>query len=395
MENKEIKIQGIRFVGPCFDGSGYAQGARNYLRGLINARVPMWVHPVSFELDRPDLTTVPFDRTNPTMGSMFDMLDGFCRTPKPHDINFVRLSPEVGVQFLDTNSINILSCAWECSLLHPQWTECCNRFDAVFVESQFAVDVFKNSGVTVPVYCVPNYENVSDYITKTEENKGTYKFYSIQQWTERKNGVGLLRAYFNAFTSADDVLLVLKTYITRVEENQNQRDAIKDGIANLKKDMNLPGNYPPVFLISDKLTDEEIVKMHEECDCYVCLDRGESWGIPFAAAAAAGNPVIATDWGGTRQFLNAENSYPVKYQLSYVFNMSHFSPFYAGFQQWASPSEPDAAALMRHVYDSRGEAFLVGKKARETMGHYYNQEAITKTLLGAIADVVATKRGIK
>ncbi len=396
MNNMEIRIQGIKITAPLFDQSGYAKGSRNWLSGLVRAGVPLTCNPVSFEKDRPDLTTVPFDKTNPTLGSMFDMLDGLCKRQVPHDVNFVRLSPEVGINFLEPNSINILSTAHECSLLHPHWTECCNKFDAVFVESQFAVDVFKNSGVTVPVYCVPNYENVSDYTPKSEVNtKGTYKFYSIQQWTERKNGVGLLRAYFNAFTPDDDVLLILKTYITRVEENQNQRDAIKGHIANLKKDMNLPKNYPPVFLITDKLTDEEITRMHEECDCYVMLDRGESWGIPFADAAAAGNPIIATDWGGSRQFLNGTNSYPVKYQLTYVDNMSHFSPFYSGFQQWADASLPNAAELMRHVYDNREEAFEVGKRARETMEKYYNQEIVTQALLSAIADVVAAKRGVK
>jgi glycosyltransferase involved in cell wall biosynthesis len=396
MNNTEIRIQGIRIVAPSFDGSGYASGSRNYIKGLVKAGVPFWINPVSFEKDRPDLTTVPFDKSNPAMGSMFDMLDGLCKRPVPHDINFVRLSPEVGINFLEPNSINVLSTAWEVSLLHPHWTECCNKFDAVFVESQFAVDVFKNSGVTVPVYCVPNYENISDYSPKAEANlKGTYKFYSIQQWTERKNGAGLLKAYFNAFTPDDDVLLILKTYITRVEENQNQRDVIKEQITNLKRAMNLPKNYPPVFLIADKLTDDEIIKMHEECDCYVCLDRGESWGIPFANAAAAGNPIIGTDWGGTRQFLNEKNSYPVKYQLTYVDNMAHFSPFYSGFQQWADASLPTASALMRHVYDNREEAFQIGKLARETIEKYYNQETVTQALLNAIADVVANKRGIR
>jgi glycosyltransferase involved in cell wall biosynthesis len=361
---------------------------------LVKGRVPLWVHPVSFEKDRPDFTQVTFDKNNPQMGSMHDVLDGLCRNPVEYDINFVRLSPEVGVNFIDKNAINIISTAWEYSRIAPYWAECCNRFDAVFVESQFAVDVFKNSGVTVPIYCVPNYEDVTDYQPKLESNKkGTYRFYSIQQWTERKNGIGLLKSYFNAFGPKDDVLLVLKTYLTRVEENTSQRDAIKEHIANLKRSMNKLNPYPPVYLITDKLTDEEIIKMHEECDCYVCLDRGESWGIPFAAAAAAGNPVIATNWGGTRQYLNIENSYPVKYQLTYSDNLM-WGQYYHGEQMCSDACLPHASELMRHVYDNREESFLIGKKAREYMETYYNREKIGQILLGTIADVVAKKRGI-
>jgi glycosyltransferase involved in cell wall biosynthesis len=394
MEGKEIKIQGLRVVAPIFDGSGYAQGARNWIVGLVKKGVPLWIHGVAFERDQPSFASVPFDKTNPEMGSMHAVLDGLCSHPIPHDINFVRLSPEVGVGFLDKNSINILSCAWETDRLDPHWVDCCNRFDAIFVESEFAVEVFKNSGVKPPIYCVPNYEDVSNYQPKPGINTGTFRFYSIQQWTERKNGIGLLKAYYNAFTPEDDVLLVLKTYLTRVEENQNQAEIIKEHIANLKKSMSMLTAYPPVYLITQKLTDGEIIRMHEENDCYVCLDRGESWGIPFAAAAAAGNSIIATDWGGTRQFLNAENSYPVKCQLCYVDNMM-WSQYYHGSQKWAQPSEPDASYLMRHVYDNRQESFDRGTRARKHMEQYYNQEMVTNQLLNCIADVVATKRGLK
>jgi glycosyltransferase involved in cell wall biosynthesis len=381
-QKAEIRIQGIRVVSCPFDGSGYAQGVRNWVRGMRDANVPLWIHPVSFEKDRPDL------------GADFELFDSLCRQPLQHDINFVRLSPEVGVQFLEPNSVNILSCAWETSRLDPMWVDCCNKFDAVFVESRWSVDVFKDSGVKVPIHLVPNYVDASLFKPKESVGQGTYKFYSIQQWTERKNGAGLLKAYYNAFTEQDDVLLVLKTYLTRVEEQQNQRDIIKEHIANLKRSLNLVKGYAPVYLITEKLTNEALRKLHEECDCYVLLDRGEGLGLPYMDAAAAANPIVATDFGGSRQFLNETNSYPVKYQLTFVDNMG-WNQFYRGEQMWAEPNLPHAAELMRHVYDNRAEAFEVGKQARLNMVDLYNKERITQVLLSNIADVVARKRGMK
>jgi hypothetical protein len=47
MENKEVRIQGIRYVAPTFDQSGYAKGARNWLVGLVKAGVPIFINPVS------------------------------------------------------------------------------------------------------------------------------------------------------------------------------------------------------------------------------------------------------------------------------------------------------------------------------------------------------------
>jgi glycosyltransferase involved in cell wall biosynthesis len=385
-ENKgpvEVRIQGLKIVSCIFDGSGYGQGIRNWLRGLRAAGVPMWIQPVSFEKDRPEL------------GEEALILESMCKNPVPHDINFVRLSPEVANNFLDPTAINICSCAWETSKIDKHWVECCNKFDAVFVESFWLVNVFKESGVTVPVYCVPNTVDVSLFKTKENVNlEKTYNFYSIQQWTERKNAMALLKAYFNAFSSKDNVRLVIKTYITRVEQSKEQGQRIKADIENLKKMMNLDKEYPPIYLITEKLSTEAIRTMHEECDCYVLLDRGEGLGLPYMDAAAAGNPILATGFGGSRQFLNSDNSYEVQWQPAYVFNMG-WSPYYRGDQIWAEPNQVHATELMRRVYENREEAFEKGKKARETMETQYNSTVITQRLLSTIADVVATKRHLK
>ena len=382
--NTEVRIQGIKITSCVFDGSGYAQGARNWIRGLHQASVPVWIQPVSFEKDRPDL------------GEEGQVLEALARTPRPCDINFVRLSPEVGQNFLDPSMINILSCAWETSHLDRYWVECSNKFDAVFVESQWLVDVFKNSGVAVPVYCVPNSIDTSLFTPKTQPKAQDepFVFYSIQQWTERKNGLGLLKAYFNAFTKEDRVQLVLKTYLTRVEPNQEQGEQIKQNIAELKKSLNFDRDYPPIYLITEKLTTEAIRKMHNECDCYAMLDRGEGLGLPYMDAAAAANPIITTDFSGTRQFLNAGNSYPIQWMPTYVCNMS-WSPYYRGTQIWAEPNLLHAAQAMRYVYENRVEAFKIGQQARADMESNFNQTKTTEALLSAIAEVVAVKRNLR
>lgn len=379
----EVRIQGLKIVSCVFDGSGYGQGVRNWIRGLGKTGIPIWIQPISFERDRPDL------------GEEGIKLDAMCRTPYPYDVNFVRLSPEVAVNFLDPNAINICSCAWETSRLDKHWVDCCNKFDAVFVESQWLVKVFKESGVQVPVYCVPNTIDVEPFQLKEKTNLDkTYTFYSIQQWTERKNGLGLLKAYYNAFSSKDDVRLVLKTYMTRVEVGIDQQKKLKEDIDELKRSLNLDRDYPPVYLITDKLTTDSLHKMHEDCDCYVLLDRGEGFGLPFMDAAAAGNPIIATDFGGSRQLLNQENSYCVSWQPTFVFNMQ-WSPYYRGDQLWADPNLVHAAALLREVYDNKEAAFQKGQQARKDMEEKFNDTVITQTLLSSVADVVATKRGLK
>jgi len=377
----KVELKGLKIVSCVFDGSGYGQGVRNWIKGLHSFNIPMYIQPVSFERDRPDL------------GEDFELLDGLARTQRPCDVNFVRLSPEIAINFLDPSMINICSCAWETTKLDKHWVDCCNKFDAVFVESKWLVQVFKSSGVQVPVYCVPNMVDTSLFKIKTEPNLDkTYVFYSIQQWIERKNGLGLLKAYFNAFSPADDVLLVLKTYMTRVEANIEQGQKIKEDIEHIKRSLNMDKEFPPIYLVTDKLMTDDLIRMHEECDCYVLFDRGEGFGLPYMDAAAAANPIIRTDFGGTGEFLNSNNSYGTRCQPTFVCNME-WSPYYRGDQLWAEPDIVHGASLMRHVFENREEAFKKGRQAREDMETKFNRDIITQRLLNAISDLLRSKRG--
>jgi glycosyltransferase involved in cell wall biosynthesis len=376
----DIKVQGIRVVAPVFDQSGYGKASRDRIQLLFKSKIPVWIQPISFEKDRPDL------------GEEGQFLEGLCRTPHPYDINYVRLSPEIAINYMDPSAVNIICFAWETSLLDPHWVDCVNKFDGAIVESAFTKKACLDSGVTIPVFIVHHQVETEIFKPKTEPNlDGVYSFYSIQQWTERKNGLGLLKSYFNAFRYNDNVRLILKTYLSRVEVNIDQGKNIKEDIANLKRSLNLPWDLPPVYLITDKLSDQEIIKMHEDCDCYVLLDRGEGWGLPFAAAAAAGNMVIAPDFGGTREFLNETNSSCVSGQPTYVSNMT-WSPYYRGNQLWFDPNLIHAAAAMRLAYENRSAAFEMGQNARKDMELRFNFEMVRTELLKTIAKITARKR---
>ena len=61
----EVRIQGLKIVSCVFDGSGYGQGARNWIRGLYKMGVPLWIQPTSFEKDRPDLKDPPLKQSIP------------------------------------------------------------------------------------------------------------------------------------------------------------------------------------------------------------------------------------------------------------------------------------------------------------------------------------------
>jgi len=73
----------------------------------------------------------------------------------------------------------------------------------------------------------------------------------------------------------------------------------------------------------------------------------------------AEKPVIATAFGGNTDFMNINNSFPVKYKLV------ELKKDYAAYKKgntWADPDVDHAASLMRFVFENPNNAELVAKK---------------------------------
>ena len=99
------------------------------------------------------------------------------------------------------------------------------------------------------------------------------------------------------------------------------------------------------------LTENQMRGLYKRIDCYSTLDRGEGFGLGPFQAGACGKPVIATGFGGVKEYLNKSNSYLVNYTLTPVFGMP-WSPFYTGKQCWAEPDIVHGAELMREVFNN-------------------------------------------
>jgi glycosyltransferase involved in cell wall biosynthesis len=165
---------------------------------------------------------------------------------------------------------------------------------------------------------------------------------------ERKNPLGLIRAFKLAFASMPKAKLVLKVSraINYPEEIKLLRDAI-DG-ANIYLD------------ISD-MTREQVTALMNSCDCYVSLHRAEGLGLTIAEAMLLGKPVIATAYSGNLDFMDADTSLLVKYNL--VELDQDYLPYQKGWH-WADPDVNDAAEKMRWVYENPASAKLLGEAAK-------------------------------
>ena len=158
----------------------------------------------------------------------------------------------------------------------------------------------------------------------------------------RKNGLGVVDTFCEAFDPGEGPVLVLKTI--NAPHDPTAYRALHNAI----------GGRRDVLLIEGYLSDERLTSMIGHADCYVSLHRCEGFGLTPAEAMAWGRPVVATAYSGNLDFMTPANSYLVPFDLVDVpASAAHVYPLGS---RWAEPRRADAARALRTVWERRDQA---------------------------------------
>ena len=123
----------------------------------------------------------------------------------------------------------------------------------------------------------------------------------------RKGSDTLLKAYSEAFTSSDDVMLVVKDHSADLFYRD---DTIRQTLFAL---MNDPG-APRILHIDRFLPDDELASLYRACDVAVFPYRAEGFCLPILECMAAGTPAIVPNFGACLDFCSDETSYRMPVQ---------------------------------------------------------------------------------
>lgn len=363
---------GVNLVGNFRSEKGVGEAVRG---GLANLQAVKVAHAlVNFD-DILALNTdsgltqgmEPFSETNPYRFNLVwlnaDTIERFVRS---RDTGTIR-----GADFFKGHT-NLAHWAWEVQDFPAQWATSFDWFDEIWVASRFIQEGMARVS-PVPVRAVPY------SVTLPSSNKpapalvgfpqGRFVFlfiFDLASYAARKNPRGVIQAFRRAFRKDDEALLVLKIAHSAADPA---------GLAEMQKaaqDANI--------LITDAvLGREQVGTLLDAADCYVSLHRAEGFGLTMAEAMLRGKPVIATGYSGNLDFMNAANSYLVRYRLT---SIGHpYGPYQKDFV-WAEPDVDHAAELMRYVYEHRDAARAVGEQARKDVGAQLNPQAVGKLMEG-------------
>ncbi|OQP71350.1 hypothetical protein IB69_017765 [Xanthomonas citri] len=267
---------------------------------------------------------------------------------------------------------------WEESSFPAQYAADFNiSLDVLLAPSRFVMNVWRNSGVNVPIHYVGT--GADHILDQAAEQLPTalpegYRFLHISSCFPRKGPDVLLRAWGRAFAGRKDVHLVIKTF-------SNPHNEVPGLLKELRK--NQP-DYPPVTLLLDEYTPGQLRNLYRECDAYVAPSRGEGFGLPMAEAMLHDLPVIATGWGGHSEFCTEQTAFPIRYQLKP--SSSHVAG--SDSSLWAEPDEDHLVELLRQVQGGQFE----GTAARVANAHglikrEYSWESVARRVTSASAAV--------
>jgi hypothetical protein len=300
--HKPIRVIGTRDTG------GYGQA----LRGLLQALAAVGYGPDVVRF-------VPAITTSMAVGKYDDedaWMEPYFIGDRTEDeaINIVHLNPALVGIYHTAGRYNIAYCAWETDSLPKKEhdyhgvkrtvVDCLNDYDEIWVPSTFLVDVFKQSGVTAPIYVVPHALQES-LLALPPRNPAPLKgdaqtvFYNIGSWNPRKNTQGVVRAYWSCGwqPTTDPVRMMLH----QVPSNRTETAILQHQHMMGEELSVLRDGYkqePGVGALLTTHTSPKpyswILKLHQQSHILVSASCGEGYGlgIPGLEALGLGNYLV-------------------------------------------------------------------------------------------------------
>jgi glycosyltransferase involved in cell wall biosynthesis len=344
----------ILFTGSYKDGnSGWSKAGQLYLRALNTTGVDIVSRAYKLNDSEPNL--------HPEVQALEEKsLDGVTHVVHcglPHHYQYNSDFRTVGIFFTETRDYRT-----------TPWPRHINMLDVGIVPCLYAHEAALNSGVKTDIKTVPvpvdleHYENPGK-IDSIEGLGEDYTFLFIGSADLRKGLPHLVRAFHMAFTPNMPVQLVIKTNKWGVGPDQLRQEVIGT-LENIKQGLRLRRHYKKEVILTDELDDNQMLALHNSCDCLVAPSLGECWGQTVIDHMALGKPVLTSNTGGFQDYVPPQQrmlSYPAQcYGIS-----DTFETMMTSFEDWEQIDLRSLAAGMSAVVNEKIRTIPKNRKVVE------------------------------
>ena len=326
--------------------SGYGARSRDIVKALLKA-------------DKYEVKIIPQRWGNTPFGFLQadnhehkQILDCFLQHPQLPKQPDVWIQITVPNEFQPVGKYNIgITAGIETTVCAPEWIDGINRMNLTLVSSEHAKRVFEASsfeqrdqqsgqvvrhvklekpvevlfeGVDTKIYEKIDAVNDSEVWNVLDSIEEDFNFLYVGHWLQgelgqdRKDTGMLVKTFLETFKGKGKKPgLIMKT--SSATYSIMDREEIIDKINRIREAVG-DENLPNIYLLHGELTDNEVNELynHPKVKAHVTFTKGEGYGRPLIEASISQKPVIAPNWSGHIDFLNAEMSVLLPGQITQI-----------------------------------------------------------------------------
>lgn len=339
-------MKNILYIGPYKDINGLGSSSRRYIDALRNNNsINLCIKPVYFTTTsfNNTLDLKEYDEYQDNHQANYDCViqHGF---PEMfvYDKSFGK---NIGIVEIETRNI-----------YRSGWINKINLMDEVCVNSINGINCLYDCGVRVPVKLTPEPYNTDTYnktydpfFVDITEHDRPFVFYTIGEYTEKKNIKGIVLAYLLEFNKKDNVRLLIKTNSYGLDL-KNLDIKINAEINNIKQAIRKK-DCPDINIISGYISDTDIKRLHQSSDCYINAVRADGLGPCAVESMLSKKIIINTKNIGSATYFNSGNalmvdSIPVNVYSPEFMNENIFTIY----EEWDEPNISMLQQQMRKAY---------------------------------------------
>ncbi len=279
---------------------------------------------------------------------------------------------------------------WEYSAIPGFYADTFSLAEEIWTPTNFSRDAFVSSGIDPSkVHVVPNGVDPEIFSPAGEPLRlpttKRFKFLFVGGTIYRKGVDILLESYSHAFTSKDDVCLIIKDLgVNTLYKGQTAQDLIKSF-------RNEEGT-PEILYIEDEFSREQMAGLYRACDVFVSSYRGEGFSLPALEAMSSGLPVIVTRGGATDDFVDEEVGWCIDSARRRVRKVYGHEVDGEGFL--LEPSRRHLEEILREAYNSPSEIMKKSIEGALRARNHWTWKHSLRRLLLRIDSLCGTSMGV-
>jgi glycosyltransferase involved in cell wall biosynthesis len=364
------KLVPVQIIGPISKSSGLGQAARSSAKILEHLGIEHSVH--DFDLDDPGTKIWRgLKEAQDLRGARVNLIHLNAESIPllvPYREDVLRNSHNIGFPFWE------LDAPADCHRLGL------DLVDELWLGSQFCNDVFSKAfsgptstmGLAVEPSGVDKAQARAALSRRLELGADAFvvlAMFDAYSYVERKNPLGMIRAFRAAFPDDASARLVIKTQHKSAITDDHQSEIWRSADRIVAADSR-------ICIIDEAVDGDQVGAFMAAADCFLSLHRAEGFGLGMLEAMLEGVPVIATNYSGNTDFTTKDTAFLVSYTAR------HLAPndyVYARPEHvWAEPNLQDAVEALRLVRRDSAKAKSIAGAAKRFAREHYSLSAIAE-----------------